>query len=374
MKPCPGTRNCFEPARCHGLFTPMAAYTGNWFGDSNCRTMRGGCSSFASDTAADVRAGCIDFTPCFQLGTKTPTPPPSPCVCADIYQPVCVGGVTYSNPCEARCAGHTTWTNGECETRSPVSPPTIGVATDCPVGVAAVACIVAPCSVSSCPLAPRGSRCVNDYCGGCNANWYTPRGLRVNECTLAPTAAPTTGCVCPAVYAPVCAGGQTYGNACRASCGGHSRWTPGPCMTHAPTTAAPVTTAPTTDAPVTRAPTTHAPTTLPPGFSGTAIDRDVPRGVTATALTPSTSTVPEAEATASRTTDSDASSGANRGASASFAGMMVGVVLLVLVAVGALALVAVRRRQSPAHPAPSTTVAAVESGDLTWDSAATSTI
>lgn len=34
--------------------------------------------------------------------------------CADIYDPVCANGVTYGNECEAKRAGETSWTKGEC--------------------------------------------------------------------------------------------------------------------------------------------------------------------------------------------------------------------------------------------------------------------
>lgn len=39
-----------------------------------------------------------------------------PCFCMKIYQPVCAGGITYGNSCEAECAGHKKWTEGPCKT------------------------------------------------------------------------------------------------------------------------------------------------------------------------------------------------------------------------------------------------------------------
>lgn len=43
---------------------------------------------------------------------------PAPCVCPEIYAPVCgVDGVTYSNACRAECAGTKVAHEGECERR-----------------------------------------------------------------------------------------------------------------------------------------------------------------------------------------------------------------------------------------------------------------
>lgn len=38
-----------------------------------------------------------------------------PCYCMKIYQPVCAGGITYGNSCEAECHGNKTWTEGPCK-------------------------------------------------------------------------------------------------------------------------------------------------------------------------------------------------------------------------------------------------------------------
>lgn len=37
-----------------------------------------------------------------------------PCYCMKIFQPVCAGGQTYGNSCEAECQGHKTWKEGPC--------------------------------------------------------------------------------------------------------------------------------------------------------------------------------------------------------------------------------------------------------------------
>lgn len=37
-----------------------------------------------------------------------------PCYCMKMFQPVCAGGQNFGNSCEAECAGHTKWTEGDC--------------------------------------------------------------------------------------------------------------------------------------------------------------------------------------------------------------------------------------------------------------------
>jgi hypothetical protein len=36
-------------------------------------------------------------------------------------------------------------------------------------------------------------------------------------------------CICPEIYAPVCANGKTYGNSCEAQCAGETEWVSGEC-------------------------------------------------------------------------------------------------------------------------------------------------
>lgn len=37
------------------------------------------------------------------------------CACTKIYFPVCAEGKSFENECEAKCAGHTSWKQGECK-------------------------------------------------------------------------------------------------------------------------------------------------------------------------------------------------------------------------------------------------------------------
>lgn len=40
-----------------------------------------------------------------------------PCYCMKIFQPVCAGGKTYGNSCEAECQGHKTWKEDACPSK-----------------------------------------------------------------------------------------------------------------------------------------------------------------------------------------------------------------------------------------------------------------
>ena len=50
---------------------------------------------------------------------------------------------------------------------------------ECPDGSEPVNCFVAPCDVSSCPAYPDAT-CIDNYCGGCNAEYFDEYGERVH--------------------------------------------------------------------------------------------------------------------------------------------------------------------------------------------------
>jgi hypothetical protein len=58
----------------------------------------------------------------------------------------------------------------------------------------------------------------------------TPVCASSESTTLSSTTSMTT-CVCPALWAPVCANGVTYGNTCQAQCTGVDAWSTGECTT-----------------------------------------------------------------------------------------------------------------------------------------------
>ncbi|KAG2487688.1 hypothetical protein HYH03_013688 [Edaphochlamys debaryana] len=114
------------------------------------------------------------------------------CFCADLYDPACAGGQTYSSPCFATCAKKKVDYLGKCED---------------PAGCAAVSCTA--------DYAPVCGANGKTYSNRCNAECTGVRIVSDGEC---PKAKKTTGYIsCPLYYDPVCGSdGKTYGNACQA--------------------------------------------------------------------------------------------------------------------------------------------------------------
>ena len=51
--------------------------------------------------------------------------------------------------------------------------------TGCPEGVEEFVCLTAPCTVNTCTAHPDAT-CRDNYCGGCNAEFYDANGNQVN--------------------------------------------------------------------------------------------------------------------------------------------------------------------------------------------------
>lgn len=56
----------------------------------------------------------------------------------------------------------------------------IALSTACPPGVPIYNCFVDPCTTASCPNYPQ-ARCVSNYCGGCNYNFFDSAGTDVTD-------------------------------------------------------------------------------------------------------------------------------------------------------------------------------------------------
>jgi hypothetical protein len=46
----------------------------------------------------------------------------------------------------------------------------------CPHGIPEVRCVQAPCRLAREPPCPEAFKCVDNYCGGCNFDWYNENG------------------------------------------------------------------------------------------------------------------------------------------------------------------------------------------------------
>lgn len=175
----------------------------------------------------------------------TPKASPDACLeaCVQDYAPVCASGKTFFNICEANCHKARFQFKGECGTEDD-DLPSEGKRSGCYcIDEWAPVCSNGRTFSNSCEARCAGAgELTAGACGsGAANNGDVPADGPVDDPDHAPVDGPggnKAGCYCTDQYSPVCSNGKTFGNACQAQCAGAGRTTKGACGRNAAAAAA----------------------------------------------------------------------------------------------------------------------------------------
>lgn len=210
----PEPKNCFMPP-CHqyrcdpqGVIIPQNCKCSDNYRPvcvNGIQTLRNPCEAHCSGLTSYTPGQCFSnfgdgMGPTYALGGG------SGCSCGNQFEPVCAGGVTHPNQCQASCKGFQTWTNGVCQRTLQQSS--------------------CSCPYQSIPVCANGIT----YLNACEAQCQGVLTYSQGACGGGDGTDPNSKCGCSDIYSPVCGqNGVTYRNLCEAACNGVTNYNPGSC-------------------------------------------------------------------------------------------------------------------------------------------------